>query len=152
MSRRKRVIDAASTMSLPIRLISTDFDGTLFAEFESPPIPEPVQELIGELQSRGAKWGINTGRDMSSLMEALARAHPRGTGLPGAGRAGDLLPRRLAVPRPGGMECRLHAHPHGAVCARPARRAPYPCLDQRPVSCPALRGRLFAVLSHRRQT
>ena len=74
MSRRKRAIDAASTMSLPIRLISTDFDGTLFAEFESPPIPEPVQELIGDLQSRGAKWVINTGRDMSSLMEALARA------------------------------------------------------------------------------
>jgi hydroxymethylpyrimidine pyrophosphatase-like HAD family hydrolase len=59
---------------LPIKLISTDFDGTLFAEFESPPIPEPVQTLIGELQSRGAKWVINTGRDMSSLMEALGRA------------------------------------------------------------------------------
>ena len=61
-------------MSLPIKLISTDFDGTLFAEFESPPIPEPVQKLIGDLQSRGAKWVINTGRDMSSLMEALARS------------------------------------------------------------------------------
>src|ERR1022692_2195849 len=65
---------AASTMSLTIKLISTDFDGTLFAEFESPPIPEPVQTLIGDLQSRGAKWVINTGRDMSSLMEALARS------------------------------------------------------------------------------
>ena len=65
---------AASKMSLPIKLISTDFDGTLFAEFESPPIPEPVQKLIGDLQSRGAKWVINTGRDMSSLMEALARS------------------------------------------------------------------------------
>jgi hydroxymethylpyrimidine pyrophosphatase-like HAD family hydrolase len=61
-------------MSLPIKLISTDFDGTLFAEFESPPIPESLQELIGDLQSRGAKWVINTGRDMSSLMEALARS------------------------------------------------------------------------------
>jgi hydroxymethylpyrimidine pyrophosphatase-like HAD family hydrolase len=61
-------------MSLPIKLISTDFDGTLFAEFESPPIPEALQALIGDLQSRGAKWVINTGRDMSSLMEALARA------------------------------------------------------------------------------
>jgi hydroxymethylpyrimidine pyrophosphatase-like HAD family hydrolase len=61
-------------MSLPIKLISTDFDGTLFAEFESPPIPEAVQQLIGDLQSRGAKWVINTGRDMSSLMEALARS------------------------------------------------------------------------------
>ena len=62
-------------MSLPIRLISTDFDGTLFAEFEMPPIPRSVETLIGDLQRRGAKWVINTGRDMSSLMEALARAH-----------------------------------------------------------------------------
>jgi hydroxymethylpyrimidine pyrophosphatase-like HAD family hydrolase len=61
-------------MSLPIQLISTDFDGTLFAEFENPPIPERLQQIIGDLQARGAKWIINTGRDMSSLMEALARA------------------------------------------------------------------------------
>jgi HAD superfamily hydrolase (TIGR01484 family) len=61
-------------MSLPIKLISTDFDGTIFAEFENPPIPEAFQELIGDLQARGAKWVINTGRDMSSLMEALGRA------------------------------------------------------------------------------
>jgi HAD superfamily hydrolase (TIGR01484 family) len=61
-------------MSSPIKLISTDFDGTLFAEFENPPIPEPLEELIGKLQGRGAKWVINTGRDMSSLMESLARS------------------------------------------------------------------------------
>jgi HAD superfamily hydrolase (TIGR01484 family) len=61
-------------MDLPIKLISTDFDGTMFAEFENPPIPEELQAQIGDLQSRGAKWVINTGRDMSSLMEALARA------------------------------------------------------------------------------
>jgi HAD superfamily hydrolase (TIGR01484 family) len=61
-------------MSLPIKLISTDFDGTLFAEFENPPVPERLQSLIGELQARGAKWVINTGRDMSSLMECLGRA------------------------------------------------------------------------------
>src|ERR1039457_5283394 len=74
MCWRKRVIGPENTMSLPIKLISTDFDGTLFAEFESPPIPESLQQLIGGLQSRGAKWVINTGRDMSSLMEALARS------------------------------------------------------------------------------
>jgi hypothetical protein len=61
-------------MTLPIKLISTDFDGTIFAEFENPPIPEVLQELIRKLQRAGAKWAINTGRDMSSLMEALARA------------------------------------------------------------------------------
>jgi HAD superfamily hydrolase (TIGR01484 family) len=62
-------------MILPIQLISTDFDGTLFAEFEYPAIPPILLDLIGKLQARGAKWTINTGRDMSSLMEALARAH-----------------------------------------------------------------------------
>src|SRR5437762_6432433 len=61
-------------MSLPIKLISTDFDGTLFAEFENPPIPVELQQLIGDLQKRGAKWVINTGRDMYSLMEALGRS------------------------------------------------------------------------------
>jgi HAD superfamily hydrolase (TIGR01484 family) len=57
-----------------IQLISTDFDGTLFAEFANPPIPRRLQEMIGDLQTHGAKWVINTGRDLSSLMEALARA------------------------------------------------------------------------------
>jgi hydroxymethylpyrimidine pyrophosphatase-like HAD family hydrolase len=61
-------------VTLPIKLLSTDFDGTLFAEFENPPIPRVLEELIGELQGRGAKWVINTGRDMSSLMETLGRA------------------------------------------------------------------------------
>ncbi len=61
-------------MTLPIKLISTDFDGTLHADFEDPPVPLRLQELIGELQRRGAKWVINTGRDLPSLMEALARA------------------------------------------------------------------------------
>jgi HAD superfamily hydrolase (TIGR01484 family) len=62
-------------MNLPIKIISTDFDGTLFAEFENPPVPSRLQQLIGELQARGTKWVINTGRDMSSLMETLARSH-----------------------------------------------------------------------------
>lgn len=61
-------------MSLPIKLVSTDFDGTLFTEFENPAIPQRFVMLIGDLQARGVKWVINTGRDMASLMEALARA------------------------------------------------------------------------------
>ncbi len=61
-------------MSLPIQLVSTDFDGTLHAEFENPPVPHDLQLLIGDLQRQGAKWVINTGRDLSSVMEGLARA------------------------------------------------------------------------------
>jgi hypothetical protein len=57
-----------------IRLISTDFDGTLFAESEDPPVPLGLQHLIARLQKEGAKWVINTGRDLSSLMEALGSA------------------------------------------------------------------------------
>jgi HAD superfamily hydrolase (TIGR01484 family) len=60
---------------MPIKLISTDFDGTLFAEFENPPVPPVLQSLIGQLQAGGAKWVINTGRDLSSLLETLGRAH-----------------------------------------------------------------------------
>jgi len=61
-------------MSSPIKLISTDFDGTLFEEYGKPPIPKRVLTLIGDLQERGAKWVINTGRNLSSLMEGLAHA------------------------------------------------------------------------------
>lgn len=61
-------------MNLPLRLISTDFDGTIFSEFEQPAVPAAFQSAIAELQARGVKWVINTGRDMSSLMEALGRA------------------------------------------------------------------------------
>jgi HAD superfamily hydrolase (TIGR01484 family) len=62
---------------LPIKLISTDFDGTLHAEHEDPPVPDDLQDLISSLQARGAKWVINTGRDLGSLMETLGRAHLR---------------------------------------------------------------------------
>ncbi len=66
-----------TTTNLQIQLLSTDFDGTLFAEFENPPIPIALQELIGGLQRQGVRWVINTGRDLSSLMEALGRAGVR---------------------------------------------------------------------------
>jgi len=58
----------------PIKLVCTDFDGTLMAEFENPPVPPALQRLIGQLQAGGGKWVINTGRDLSSLLETLGRA------------------------------------------------------------------------------
>jgi hydroxymethylpyrimidine pyrophosphatase-like HAD family hydrolase len=60
-------------MKLAVQLISTDFDGTLHAEFESPPVPLDLQALIGDLQLQGVRWVVNTGRDLSSVMEGLAR-------------------------------------------------------------------------------
>jgi HAD superfamily hydrolase (TIGR01484 family) len=58
----------------PIKLISTDFDGTLHTDFENPPVPEELETLIGALQQRGVIWVINTGRDLSSLMETMTKA------------------------------------------------------------------------------
>jgi hydroxymethylpyrimidine pyrophosphatase-like HAD family hydrolase len=61
-------------MNLPIKLISTDFDGTLFEERGEPPISERALALLREFQERGAKWVINTGRDLAGLTAALAQA------------------------------------------------------------------------------
>lgn len=61
-------------MPLPIRILSTDFDGTLHAEHEDPPVPRRLLNLIAALQTEGTAWVINTGRDLSSLMETLGRA------------------------------------------------------------------------------
>lgn len=61
-------------MPPPIQLLSTDFDGTLHSDSESPPVPLELQKLIGQWQQMGMVWVINTGRDLSSLMEGMARA------------------------------------------------------------------------------
>jgi len=62
-------------MNSPLQLICTDFDGTIFAEFEPHPIPACLVEQIELLQRQGVYWIINTGRDLSSLLEALGRSH-----------------------------------------------------------------------------
>jgi len=67
--------EPATESQPPFQVVSTDFDGTLYADFENPPVPLDLQILIGRLQQRGVKWVINTGRDLSSLMETLGRAH-----------------------------------------------------------------------------
>jgi hydroxymethylpyrimidine pyrophosphatase-like HAD family hydrolase len=61
---------------MSLKLISTDFDGTIFAEFENPAIPPSLQHLLAASQRRGAVWVINTGRELGSLLETLARAEP----------------------------------------------------------------------------
>jgi HAD superfamily hydrolase (TIGR01484 family) len=64
-------------MPADIRLISTDFDGTIHEDFAHAPIPESLQAKLTELQSRGVTWVINTGRDLASLMESIGRARLR---------------------------------------------------------------------------
>jgi HAD superfamily hydrolase (TIGR01484 family) len=67
-------VRVSELMKPPIKLISTDFDGTLHTDFENPPVPRELETLIGALQQRGVYWVINTGRDLASLMESLTKA------------------------------------------------------------------------------
>ena len=57
----------------PLKLLCTDFDGTLYLEHEDPSIPVGLRERLRGLQSEGVLWIINTGRDLSSIMEELGR-------------------------------------------------------------------------------
>lgn len=58
-------------MRSPIRLLSTDFDGTLVAHDNDPVLDPNCMELIGELQRSGAIWAINTGRSVELLQSGL---------------------------------------------------------------------------------
>lgn len=62
------------TPATPLQLVCTDFDGTIHLDRENPPVGKEFQDLIGELQAAGVRWVINTGRDLSSLLEEMARA------------------------------------------------------------------------------
>lgn len=126
-------------MTLPIRLISTDLDGTLYHEPSQPPMPPELLEAIGRLQAQGVRWLINTGRDLPGVLDALRRS--------GAGVAPDflvLVEREIYVRRDGGYaglsdwnaRC---ARDHATLFARIATRLPE--LRQRLSRC--FRGRVY---------
>ncbi len=64
-------------MPAPIRLLSTDFDGTLVAHHlngeggRNSVIDAACMDLIEEMQKSGAIWAINTGRSMQLLESGL---------------------------------------------------------------------------------
>lgn len=60
-----------------IRLVSTDFDGTIHEDFAHSPVPDALQDRLLAMQAVGVTWVINTGRDLASLMESMGRAHLR---------------------------------------------------------------------------
>jgi hypothetical protein len=63
-----------------IRLLSTDFDGTLVAHDSDPVLDPQCMRAIQELQDDGAIWAINTGRSVqlleSGLLDFDFRVHP----------------------------------------------------------------------------
>jgi HAD superfamily hydrolase (TIGR01484 family) len=54
-----------------IRLLSTDFDGTLVNHFARPPVVPALFELLRNLQDHGVLWAINTGRTLSHIVEGM---------------------------------------------------------------------------------
>lgn len=58
-------------MSAQLRLLSTDFDGTLVAHHSDPVLDAPCMLLIQQLQKAGAIWAVNTGRSMELLESGL---------------------------------------------------------------------------------
>src|SRR4051812_17132658 len=56
---------------MEIRLLSTDFDGTIVSRVSEPVLDRPCMELIAELQRDGAMWAINTGRSVDLLESGL---------------------------------------------------------------------------------
>jgi len=56
---------------MAIKLLSTDFDGTLVAHDSDPVLHAPCMELIAEMQRAGALWAINTGRSVELLESGL---------------------------------------------------------------------------------
>ena len=54
-----------------IKLLSTDFDGTIVSRVSVPVLDRECMELISELQRNGAVWAINTGRSVDLLESGL---------------------------------------------------------------------------------
>ncbi len=54
-----------------IRLLSTDFDGTLVDHYATPPVDQALFSLLTDLRARGVHWAVNTGRDLHFVKEGL---------------------------------------------------------------------------------
>src|SRR3954469_15926543 len=54
-----------------IRLLSTDFDGTLVAHGSDPVLDRGCMECIERLQAEGVIWAVNTGRSVDLLESGL---------------------------------------------------------------------------------
>lgn len=58
-----------------IRLLSTDFDGTLVDHPATPPVAPALFEMLAALQRHGVLWAVNTGRDLRFALDGLREFH-----------------------------------------------------------------------------
>ncbi len=54
-----------------IRLLCTDFDGTIFDDTASKPISERFLQFVKNFRDNGGKWVISTGRDCHEMVATL---------------------------------------------------------------------------------
>jgi len=55
-----------------IKLLSTDFDGTLVDHHAQPPVSPALFALFRELHEHGVLWAVNTGRDLGHITHGLS--------------------------------------------------------------------------------
>src|SRR5689334_11267173 len=58
-----------------IRLLSTDFDGTLVEHGAIPPVAPELFEALEALRSKGVLWAINTGRVLWHIEAGIREFH-----------------------------------------------------------------------------
>lgn len=54
-----------------IKLLSTDFDGTVVHHGAVPPVDPDFIAVVGEMRERGVRWAVNTGRVLWHIEEGL---------------------------------------------------------------------------------
>jgi hypothetical protein len=54
-----------------IKLLSTDFDGTLVAHFATPPVSPELFALLQRTRAEGIYWAVNTGRELAHIEDGL---------------------------------------------------------------------------------
>ncbi len=59
---------------MPIRLLSTDFDGTLIGHEPDARTASSLSDALTALRERGAVWAVNTGRQLWFALEGLEHA------------------------------------------------------------------------------
>jgi HAD superfamily hydrolase (TIGR01484 family) len=55
-----------------IKLLSTDFDGTVVDHFGEPKVSPDFLEALVQLRDRGVLWAVNTGRELAHIVDGLA--------------------------------------------------------------------------------